>query len=441
VFDVVVVGGGPAGLAVSGALRRKGRSVAVFERSSYEAPRVGETLGAEALAALRTLGAWDRMAPLVEEQVPLRAVQSAWGAEELHERHSMVHPLGEGRHVDRARFDASLATWAEGEGVVVGRDAGTCTVKRTAEGFRVESAHGESAIARYFVDASGRGAPAGAGLDGRRWLALDRQVAIVSRLRGARELGWELLLEAVEDGYWYAVPQPDGVMVVALVTDADLALEGGRAALSDRFTAALGRTRHISGRCAGLMPEASPRIVRADSGCLMPGHGNGWRAVGDAAFATDPLAGNGVARALRGAAEAAERIDAELSGRAGEPGRTPEVRLAEYLDRRASYYALEARWPDSLFWARRRPVAWREAEITLAPTAHLRPADVASPAALARAEALVPHRAIATTLASVHAPTPAHVLLAALRESAPLGDKRLLVGLQLLVDAGALAPA
>jgi hypothetical protein len=86
-------------------------------------------------------------------------------------------------------------------------------------------------------------------------------------------------------------------------------------------------------------------------------------------------------------------------------------------------------------------VAWREAEITLAPTVHLRRVEVASPTALARAEALVPHRAIATTLAAVHAPTPAHLLLAALRENAPLGDKRLLVGLQLLVDAGALAPA
>jgi flavin-dependent dehydrogenase len=353
----------------------------------------------------------------------------------------MVHPLGEGRHVDRARFDAGLAAWAEGESVVVTRDAGTCTVKRTEEGFCVEPARGDSVVAHAFVDASGRGAPAGAGLEGRRWLALDRQVAIVSRLQGDRELGWELLLEAVEEGYWYAAPQPDGVLVVALMTDADIALGGGRAGLAERFTAALARTRHIAARCAGMTPMAPPRIVRADSGFLLPGHGDGWHAVGDAAFATDPLAGNGVARALRGAAEVAKRVDAELSGRSREGPPSPETRLAEYLDRRASYYALEDRWPDSLFWARRRPVAWREAEITLAPTVHLLPAEVASPMALARAEALVPHRAIATTLAAVHAPTPAHLLLAALRESAPLGDKRLLVGLQLLVDAGALARA
>jgi flavin-dependent dehydrogenase len=353
----------------------------------------------------------------------------------------MVHPLGEGRHVDRARFDAALADWAEGEGVVLTRDAGTCTVERTAEGFRVEPARGEPVVARAFVDASGRGAPAGAGLDGRRWLALDRQVAIVSRMHGTRELGWELLLEAVEEGYWYATPQPDGVLVVALVTDADIALAGGRAGLGERFTAALERTKHVSARCEGMKAETTPRVVRADSGCLLPGHGVGWRAVGDAAFATDPLAGNGVARALRGAVDAAKRIDAELAGRDSEPMPAPGPMLAEYLDRRASYYEMEARWPDSLFWARRRPSAWRQAEITLAPTVHLRRAEIASPAALARAEALIPPRAISTTLAAMHGPAPAHVLLAALRESAPVGDRRLLVGLQLLVASGALGPA
>jgi flavin-dependent dehydrogenase len=317
-------------------------------------------------------------------------------------------------------------------------------VERTRDGFRVEAGHGDDVLGRTFVDASGRGAPAGAALRRRRWLALDRQVAIVARLRGPGELGWELLLEAVEDGYWYSVPQPGGVLVAALVTDADLAFAGGRRpSLAERFTEALGRTRHTAARCAGRTPEAGPWVVRADSGRLLPEHGPGWRAVGDAAFATDPLAGNGVARALRGAEDAAARVDSELAGRIDDPGSTLETRFADYLERRASYYALEARWPGAPFWARRRPVAWQEAEITLAPTALLRPArSLPVPAAsLARAEALVPPRAIASALAVVRAPTPAHVVLAALRASAPIGDKRLLVGLQMLVEGGALEPA
>jgi flavin-dependent dehydrogenase len=438
-FDVVVVGGGPAGSTVAGALARRGRSVVLVERSAYDAYRVGEALGAEAFVPLKSVGAWDAMRELVEAQVPLRSVRAAWGSDEAVERPSIVHPLGEGRHVDRARFDARLAQWAESTGVDVRRDAGACTVARSDEGFRVEPARGAPLAARYFVDASGRGAPASARLRERRWLALDRQIAVVARMETGRDVGWDVLVEAAPEGWWYSVPQPGGALVVALVTDADL--EGERASLEGRFHAALDRTLHTAGRCQGVRAVAPPRIVRADSGRLLPGEGPGWCAVGDAAMASDPLGGNGVARALRGALEAATRIDARLADDAAAVSHPPPIdrRLLDYLDRRASYYALEARWQGSLFWLRRRPMDWRRAPLTLAPTALLTRGSSASRASLAAAEALVPPRAVASAIASLTTPTPAHVVLSALRAAAPLEDGRLLVALQTLVTSGAVA--
>jgi hypothetical protein len=174
--------------------------------------------------------------------------------------------------------------------------------------------------------------------------------------------------------------------------------------------------------------------VRADSGRLFPDHGEEWWAAGDAAFASDPLAGNGVARALRSAADLAVRIDASLDT-GTEAGSPLDHRFVDYLDRRASYYALEARWPNAPFWARRRAIDWRSAEITLPPTTVLTRGIALD---LSPAEALLPPRAIAVALKSVRSPTPAHAVLAEIRAVAPLGDKRLLVGLQMLVALGAL---
>jgi hypothetical protein len=57
--------------------------------------------------------------------------------------------------------------------------------------------------------------------------------------------------------------------------------------------------------------------------------------------------------------------------------------------------------------------------------------------ALAATEALVPRRALAGALA-LSGPAPAWRFLSALKEAAPLDDRRLLVALQLLVESGLL---
>jgi flavin-dependent dehydrogenase len=417
----------------------------VLERGSYDQPRPGESLGALVQSLLESLGAWDELRAEVGLAVPFRGVHSAWGSDELAWRSAMTNPLGEGMHVDRSRFDEKLAAFAERAGAEVRRGSGACTVIRDGDGFHVRPATGEAARARFFVDASGRGAPASASAGaGRRWLAIDRLVAVSARVALRREVvgDTELLIEAAEDGWWYSAPQPDGRMVVVLLTDADLATGGGRATLPDRFAAALARTVYTHARAGNvaLTPEAI-RVVRADSGRLLPDRAAGFRAVGDAAMACDPLGGNGVARALRSALDAAPAIDAALDGA---PQSTAPDRdlLVEYLDLRARYYHFETRWPASPFWARRRPIDYKSAPLELAPTAVLRRTPKPTTReALAPVEALIPPRALTRLLTALETPRPAHQAMQLLRSAAPIGDKRLLVGLQLLVKQELLGPA
>jgi flavin-dependent dehydrogenase len=426
---------------VATVLARRRRKIVLFEPSGYNQRRIGETLGPEVQALLASLGLGEHKAlPLV----PFCGVRSAWGGPELVERPSINHPLGEGWHVDRARFDEELARGAAEAGAHVHASCGRCSLKRTLQGFGVRSAKGQAASARYLVDASGRGAPASsAALSEGRWLQFDRLVALMGRIRlcELQVPAPELLLEAEEHGWWYSAPQPDGTLLVAFMTDSDLAPARGRIGLTERWETALARTTHTRERVGRGQLLGPIRPVRADSGLLLPDRGSQWRAVGDAAMAFDPLAGNGVARALRMAIAAAGEIDRVLDN--ADPcvwGVSAD--FAKYLDQRDRYYRVEGRWPSAPFWVRRRPPDWTQSALTLAPTATLFwDGRKRSPAELACVESLLPYRVITKILDLLRTPRSAADALLKLRDLAPIGDRRLLVALQLLVGCSTIVTA
>jgi flavin-dependent dehydrogenase len=437
--DVLVLGGGPAGLATSIALAQLGRTVVVVEKSCYDRPRVGETFGPELKPHLEALGVWDEFAAL--NPLPFQGVVSAWGSPVLLERSSIFSPLGAGWHVNRVGFDQMLAGRAAQVGVTV-KQVLTANVLGWSESRWHAQIATEKIRARYLVDASGRGAPATARcISERRWLRMDRQIAVLGLLSKVdRPVEPVLLLEAVAEGWWYSVPQPGGNLLTVFITDADLCSTRGKASIQEYFLAQHKKAVHTAARANQATPCDRPWIARSDTGLLAPDRGSNWRAVGDAAMACDPLAGDGVVRAIQSGLEAARAIHRELDGEANhEVLQDPDVsqRFLDYLVVRARYYLVEGRWPESPFWVRRRPVNWATAPIFLNPQACISwDGAMAATDSIAAAEALIGPGAIRELrllLATAH---PAHEALALLRAASPGSDRQLLVGLQLLVSSG-----
>jgi flavin-dependent dehydrogenase len=202
------------------------------------------------------------------------------------------------------------------------------------------------------VDATGRSGSPARHLAGHR-IVYDRLVGLVGFVSGGKQsTDRRTLVEAVECGWWYLAPLPDGRQVGVFMTDADL-LPAARVDRAGVWQDKLDESRHTRARIGEGTLVTSPRLVLAGSSRSPIVAGNGWVAVGDAAIAFDPLSSQGIAWAFESGLLAAAALDRHLRG-------DQQAQFARYLQERAYYYGIERRWPSSPFWQRRRTASASE---------------------------------------------------------------------------------
>jgi flavin-dependent dehydrogenase len=224
---------------------------------------------------------------------------------------------------------------------------------------RLESAEGRHDVrARCVVDATGT-VSRFARLCGAKRLVHDRLVCISGFFAVPSEDSFSrlTLLEAVEDGWWYAAKLPDRKVAVAFASDPEI-FKAARPRQRDSWLAGLRETRHIATElAAGSFIDGSLRACVAPSFQLDKVAGVGWVAVGDAASAFDPISSQGVYKALADALRAAPVIVAQLAGERdafAEYQPAQAARFAGYLAQRDYFYGGERRWPGAPFWRKRR---------------------------------------------------------------------------------------
>jgi flavin-dependent dehydrogenase len=359
---ILVVGGGPAGLAAASALARKGLDVSVVERSDYRDIRIGEHITPAALHDLRALGF---PAPdAADAHLCSSGVDAWWGGSTASHMDYVFHPAGHGFNLSRPLFDASLAEQCREDGAAILAPARLVRADWKRDRWVVEVNVREKAYVlrpRFIVDATGRSA-AFARAHGSFVHGEDRQIALVAaggnRL-DADQSGGRVLIESVETGWWYFAPLSAGRCVCMFVTDADL-LPRAKARLPLWWKQQLQYTSHVRSCVAQYRRLTDPIGRCARSQRLDRFAGVGWLAIGDASMAFDPLSSRGIGKAVEQGHRAAHVLDDHLSGdreALRDYCDALEADYGNYRRTRVSYYNLERRWTGAEFWQRRQATA------------------------------------------------------------------------------------
>jgi len=332
-FDVIVVGGGPAGSTLSSLVTMKGARVLLLEREVFPRYQIGESLlPATVHGVCKMLGVSDQLA---EAGFPIkRGGTFRWGSRPDPWTFSfavsprVASPTSFAYQVERARFDKILLDNAARLGVDVRQ---SCTVQDvTEDGDRVNGVryvdadgHERTATARFVVDASGNTGRLHARTGAKReYSEYFRSLALFGYFEGGKRLpeptSGNILSVAFDSGWFWYIPLSATLTSVGAVVHRDMAekVQGDREqALNALIKECPLISEYLENATRVTEGKYGEIRVRKDYSYL---NSRFWRpgmiSIGDAACFVDPVFSSGVHLATYSALLAARSINSIMAG-------------------------------------------------------------------------------------------------------------------------------
>jgi flavin-dependent dehydrogenase len=321
-YDVIVIGGGPAGSTISSILSREGKSVVLFEKERFPRHHIGESLMTDTYFTFQRMGLLEKMksSPFVRKYSVQFANPAGKESRPFYFFEAMHHEAAVTWQVTRAQFDLMLIEHAADQGAEVYQET---QIKRVL--FNGSRAYGVEALmkdgntvqfeAPVIVDATGQSAMLSNKFG---WRVRDpklRKAVLYSYFKGAHREpdlngGATLVLRTPKgsNGWFWYIPLENDITSVGVVADPEYLVKGRGQDLARIFHEEIEKVESCRRRVAGA--ERVDKIYSILDYSYRSTHnaGDGFILIGDAYGFLDPIYSSGVLLALKMAELAADRI-------------------------------------------------------------------------------------------------------------------------------------
>ncbi len=318
-YDVAIIGGGPAGSTAATILAQAGRRAVVIERERFPRFHIGESLLPYTMPTFERLGvreALDRT--FLDKHGAELATSCGSRLVRFHFRNGFRLAHTRSYQVDRATFDKLLLDHARDAGAEVRESTAVDGVAFDTDGatLRITGPGGAEKIrARYVIDASGRGVVLGSHFKLKQRYPGLNKFSVFAHWEGVtREPGIDGSLTRMVRGgdrWFWMIPLGETRMSIGLVMDTP-DFKALRQSPEQALQNAIAAEPVIMARMAGA-ERVTPVYSTGDYSYRNTRFaGERWLLAGDAAGFIDPVFSTGVFLAIASGERAADAIDAVL---------------------------------------------------------------------------------------------------------------------------------
>jgi flavin-dependent dehydrogenase len=323
-YDVIVIGGGPAGTTLAALLQRQGHTCLVLNSSTFPRYHIGESLIPHTYGTLERLGLLPKMR---DSHFPVKhsvrfVGRSGAEADPFYFSETIEGESAQTWQVERSEFDEMCLNLAIEAGADV--HMGARVLKVLFEGEQAVGAtvqfdgddKSRNIQAKVVVDASGRATVLGKQLGLKLDVPQLNKASIWSYYRGGKrregiDAGETTVFMIKDRGWFWYIPLPDDIVSVGVVASPEYLFDE-----SQDIEKVLEREVERCEPLLSVLDEAKRvdevRGIRKLAYLNREVVGDGWVMIGDAAGFLDPIYSSGLFLALASAELAADSVHQSL---------------------------------------------------------------------------------------------------------------------------------